>query len=158
VLEPSGIDHLEGLLELVPHAIDVQERGARRLSALHFAIQAVEIAAHDRVHIDPDGETFGARRNHEVNKLVLQKIAGITKGDVFGNGGMKRDAAISVAAGFLNARPNGILHSSFIVTRTTKPHYTDFALDSPLIGYISLYINGLRKSVTVEVFPAKTVA
>jgi hypothetical protein len=62
------------------HDVDIQGFFSGRIAPFHLAIDAVEITALVGVHVDPDGEPFGAGRDHKVNKVVVQKIPEATEG------------------------------------------------------------------------------
>jgi len=60
------------------------------------------------VHVDADGQTLGARGNHQINELILKEIARITKRHILRNGGMQGNAPGPVRANLLHA--NSLVH------------------------------------------------
>jgi len=70
----------EGPVQFLDHHAHVQLTVVGRAAPVHLAIDAVEIAAPVRVHVDPDRQAMGARRDHHVNKPVVQEISHVAAG------------------------------------------------------------------------------
>jgi hypothetical protein len=73
------------LQKLLRHDVGVQLRLACGLAAVHFTIDAVEIAVPVRIHVHTDRQAPRAWGKDNVNKPVLEKVAGATEGGFAGD-------------------------------------------------------------------------
>ena len=107
--QTARIGQREGRLQFFGHFFDIKLQDWRGLAAVDFAVHALEIAGDNRVHVDTDGETSGPRGDHEINELILQKIARIPESHVLRDHGLGRRVPVSVAGRFFGRW----LHLSF---------------------------------------------
>ncbi len=83
----ARVDEFEGPLQFGGHHVRVEPGLPHGQLAVHLAIDAVEITLAVGVQVHADGETAGAGREHDINKAVVEEIAGAAEGSLAGNRG-----------------------------------------------------------------------
>src|ERR1700744_1843541 len=97
--QPAGVDHSERLIKFLTHAVHVQFRGAGKRNARFPIAQRLDTAFYQRMQINSDRQTLGARRNDKIYKLILKKISRVTISNFFRDRRMERGMIASLAAG-----------------------------------------------------------
>ena len=78
--QPPAAHQGQRLLQFPGHGLDLHQFRRPLLSAVHFAIDAPEIAALVGRQVDADRQTAGARGHHRIHETIVQKIARRAKG------------------------------------------------------------------------------
>ena len=90
----AGTDEQEGPLQLLRHDIDIQLPFRGRRPVIHLAIDAIEVAAFVRTHVDADRQAPRARRDDRIDEAIVQKIAGAAESGRSRNGRQTRANSI----------------------------------------------------------------
>jgi len=78
--QPPLLDEGDRPAQFGGHDVHIQLHAGGREAAVHFTIDAVEVAMFVRIDVDADGQAAGAGGNDEIYEIVVEEIAGAAEG------------------------------------------------------------------------------